>query len=812
MRISEQWLREWVDPACSTEALAEALTMAGLEVDAVEDAAPALDGVIVARVAGVDPVPGSDHLHTCRVEAGKRSFQVVCGAPNVRPGLLAPLATPGAVLPDGTVVREAEVRGVHSQGVLCSASELGLSDEAAGLFELDPDLTPGTPLSDALGLPDTVIEVDLTPNRADCLGMIGVAREVGACTRTPVDDAHCVADPVPPTIDATRSIARPAHDACPVYCGRVLTGVDATRPTPTWMRERLRRAGVRSVSALVDITNYLLIETGQPLHAFDHEHLNGTVSVRWADGQETLRLLSGDEITPDTDTLLIADDRGPVALAGVMGGQDSAVTDGTTQVFLESAHFAPTAIVGRARRYGLHTDASHRFERGVDPALPEAVAERATQLILAICGGEAGPLNVSRDPVSRPVPVTLRRERLQRLLGWSLGDDTVHDILQRLGLQPQATETGWSCTPPTWRFDIAREEDLVEEVARLCGYDQVPERRLHAPMTLHAAPEARIGADAVRETLVGRGYHEAITYSFVDADVQRQLDPERPALPLANPLSAELGVMRTSLWPGLLSAVQRNQARQQPRVRLFEVGRAFLGGTVAQLEQPWRVAAVATGRRQVEHWDWTATPPVDFFDIKGDVEALVGLTGLGDGLDGTFSFEAAEHPALHPGQSARVFRSGEPVGWLGRLHPAHVEALELHDPVVLFELDLEALGDATLPAFRPISRYPAVRRDLAVVVEEAVSAAALEQAVREAAGNVLREIRVFDIYRGKGVPDGHKSLGLGLIVQDETRTLTDADVEALVSGVVRRLETAFGATLRGEHDGADQGRDGRATL
>lgn len=799
MRISEQWLREWVDPACDTGALAHALTMAGLEVDAVEPAAPSLDGVVCARIGHVEPMAGSDHLTVCSVDAGDaQPIQVVCGAPNVAAGLTVPLARPGTTLPDGPTVEATEVRGVHSQGMLCSAQELGLSDDASGLLVLDgaDAPAPGTPIATALGLPDTVLEIDLTPNRADCLGMLGVAREVGACTGTPFTEPEIA--PITPTLDERHPVHLEAGAACPRYAGRVLRGVDPTAPSPLWLRERLRRAGIRSVSALVDITNYVLIEYGQPLHAFDLDRLSGPIRVRWSQGNEDITLLSGDALTLDGDTLVIADDTGPVALAGVMGGQDSAVDDTTRTVFLESAHFAPHAISGRARRYGLHTDASHRFERGVDPELPARAAERATELILSICGGECGPMDVAEtsDGSSAALTVTLRRDRLARLLGWSIPEENVTAHLRRLGLAPETDEnTGaWTTTVPSWRFDLAREEDLIEEIARLEGYDRAPERRLEAPMLLSPAPEGSVGADSVRRTLVERGYFEAITYSFVDPALQQALDPDAPALELANPLSAELAVMRTSLWPGLIQAVRHNQHRQQPRVRLFEVGRAFLGGTPDALEQPWRVAGVATGRRLPEHWDKQAAGTVDFYDVKADVEALLRLAGLGGRID----FRAAEHPALHPGQAARLLDGERPSGWLGRLHPACAEALELDDPVFLFEFDLALLDAAPLPAYTPLSRFPSVRRDLAVVVPEEVAATALEAAARDAVGPTLREVTVFDVYRGKGIPEGHKSVALGLIVQDDSRTLTDGDVETLVSRAVRRLEEIHGATLRGE--------------
>ena len=791
MRVSEQWLREWVNPSLSTGELAEALTMAGLEVDAIEPAAPALDGVVVGRIAECHPHPEADRLQICTVEAGGERVQVVCGAPNARPGLLAPLARVGTELPELTV-RETQVRGQLSSGMLCAASELGLSEESDGLLELPAELEPGTPLEKALGLPDTVLEIDLTPNRADCLGMVGIARDVAARTDAPT--APFAPQPVAAQSDDTVAVHLNAPQDCPRYAGRVIRGVDPTAPTPLWMRERLRRAGLRSVSALVDITNYVLLESGQPLHAFDLNRLAPPINVRRARSGESLTLLGGDTVELDDGVLVIADETGPVAFAGVMGGQSTAVDDHTTDVFLEAAHFAPSIIAGRARRYGLHTDASHRFERGVDFETPEPAAERATELILAICGGIAGRTTVTEEPSALPArdPIELRHERLEGLLGWSIDSHRVLSMLEHLGTEPEATTSGWQVTPPSWRFDLEREVDLIEEIARLYGYDQVPERPLEAPLHVADAPEQTLEDYELRRILVERGYHEAIHYAFVDPSLQERLQPQRTRLPLANPLSAELAEMRTSLWPGLLQSVHRNQARQHERVRLFECGRTFQG-TLSELAQTPTLAGVCAGARYAEQWD-APRRSVDFFDVKADVEALLALTGAAD----TFTFEAAEHPALHPGQSACIRRNGEPVGWLGALHPQHAKALELHGNPVLFEIELSALLEARLPHFQAISRYPSIRRDLAVLVDESVAAGDLLSQARDAAGAQAVDGRIFDVYRGKGVPDGQKSVAMGLILQDYSRTLTDRDVDGVIDSVVKRLEQRFGASLRGE--------------
>ncbi len=792
MRLSERWLREWIDPPGSARELAERLTMAGLEVDSVEPAAPPFTGVVVAEIEACRPHPEADRLQICRVHDGSTTVEVVCGAPNAASGLRAPLARPGATLPGGHAVEAAEIRGVASAGMLCSAAELGLSDESDGLLPLSSGVPVGADLRDALALDDTILEIDLTPNRADCLSVLGIAREVAAGAGSgPLAEPEVPA--VPAVHDEQLEVRLDAPAECPRYCGRVIRGVNAAAPTPSWMRERLRRAGLRSVSAVVDVTNYVLLEYGQPLHAFDLDKLRGPVHVRLAAPGEPLTLLGGQQVALDDDVLVIADANGPVAMAGVMGGENTAVDTGTRDLFLESAFFAPQRIIGRARRYGLHTDASHRFERGVDPDGPARAAERATALILELCGGEPGPLveTASADHLPARRPVRLRRERLASVLGWRLDDAVVEGALAALGMAPETRDDGWLTHPPGWRFDIEREEDLIEEVARLVGYNAIPEVRMAVPMGLPRLPETRVERDAVAHTLVERGYFEAITYAFVDPEWQRRLLPDTPALPLANPLSSEMAVMRTSLWPGLTAAARHNHHRQHERVRLFEIGRLFHGG-LDDLSQPMVVAGLAMGPAMPEQWG-AATPVVDFYDVKADVEAVLAQTRDA----AAFTFASGEHPALHPGQCARVLRDGEPMGWLGRLHPAHAQAIDLPDATILFELSLEALAPARLPRFTPLSRFPSIRRDLALVVDEAVSVGALTAAAREEAGDQVVEIRVFDVYRGKGVPKGRKSIAMGLILQDYSRTLTDRDVDDVVGRVVRRLEGAFAAILRG---------------
>lgn len=791
MRISEHWLREWVDFPGSTEELAHRLTMAGLEVDAVEPAAPEFDGVVVGEIVACEPHPDADRLSVCRVVAGEGDpWEVVCGAPNARVGLKAPFARVGTTLPDGTRIERAELRGFASEGMLCSARELGLSEDAAGLMALPEDAPPGMDLRDYLALDDRVIEVELTPNRADCLGMAGIAREVGVIARRAVTWPGVEA--VPAQSDARFPVSLEAPAECPRYTGRVIRDVDARAETPVWMRERLRRAGIRPLSIAVDISNYVMLELGQPMHAFDLDRLRDGIRVRPARGGERLELLNGQTVTLEPDTLTIADASGPVAMAGVMGGEPTAVTAGTRHIFLEAAFFAPPSITGRARRYGLHTDSSHRFERGVDPRRAHVAVERATRLLVAIAGGVPGPTVVTEleDHVPGAPSVAFRPGRCEALLGAAISRDEMRDILERLGMAVTGDGDTWTVAAPSWRFDIAREVDLIEEIARIHGYDALPPARTPAPLAMPERPEGRLSLRRLRRLLVDRGYQEAITYSFVSPELQQRLDPDAEGLALANPLSAELAVMRSSLWPGLVRALQHNRNRQAGRVRLFESGLAFRG-RLANLAQRPRLAGIASGERWPEQWGVPAEA-LDFFDIKGDVEALLALTGEPE----RYRFEPAAHPALHPGQSARILRDGAEAGWAGALHPALVRDLDLDGAVYVFELDLERVGEARIPAFREVSRYPAIRRDLAVVLPESVSAGALHDCVAASVGESLRELVLFDVYRGRGVADGCKSLAIGLILQDSSRTLTDTDVDAVVGRVVARLREELQAELR----------------
>ena len=788
MKFPESWLRQHVKTSATREELAATLTAIGLEVEEMTVLGDALDGVVVARIAECAKHPEADKLQVCQVDAGTHGMlQIVCGAPNARPGLVAPLATIGTQVGELTI-KAARLRGVESNGMLCSAKELGLDADASGLLELPADAPVGAPLAGYLGLPDASIELKLTPNRADCFGVRGIAFDVAAALGSSVEPLD--AAPVAAASEATMAIALQAGEAAPRFVGRVLEGVDATAATPAWMAERLRRSGVRPLSFLVDVTQYVMLELGQPMHAYDRDLLVGPIGVRLAREGERLALLNGTEATLDPQFLAITDADRVVGLAGIMGGADTKVTDATRNVFLEAAHFAPAAIIGRSRKLGLHTDAGHRFERGVDPELPRIAVERATRLILGIAGGTSGPVIEAVLPQHLPQPqaIQLRRERLARVLGVQVADAEVERILRALGLGVETKADGWRVTAPTRRFDLAIEEDLIEEIARIHGYDAIPTSLPGGATRLVAASETRVPEHDLREQLVARDFLEAISYAFVDAAWLDAWQMRDVGLPLANPLSAELGVMRPALLPGLVAALGRNAARQQPRVRLFEIGKVFAGGNDAPVET-LRIAAVACGGATAEQWGVGARA-VDFHDLKGDLEALAAQAGA------TLAFQPSAPPHAHPGRSAEVLRDGVRIGWIGQLHPRLQQALGLDVDVLAFELDLVPLLARPLPRAAALSRFPSVRRDLAFVVPEAVSWAALEAGVRAAAGASLREVRLFDRYVGKGVETGFKSLAMALILQDDSRTLTDRDVDAVVASVVAALEQEHGAAIR----------------
>jgi len=789
MRFPEGWLREWVDPDVDTEDLCARLTLLGLEVEGYETTAPAFDGVVVGEIVDVEAHPEADRLRVCRVSDGDRQYDVVCGAPNAAVGLRVPFARVGAQLPGGVRIQAAELRGVQSGGMLCSGRELGLETDDEGLMELASDAPVGADFRAWARLDEAVIELELTPNRGDCLCIRGLARETGVAWSLPV--AEPVIEPVPARIDEAMAVWLEDASACPRYTGRVIRGVDAGAASPAWLVRRLEQCGIRPLSMVVDVTNYVMLELGQPMHAFDLRKLRESIVVRWARAGESLELLDGRTIGLDADSLVIADERGPVALAGIMGGAPTAVDEGTRDIFLESACFLPAAVAGRARRHGCHTDSSHRFERGVDPELQQRAIERATALIQAIGGGEAGPTHdtVEADALPRRAPIELRQSRIERLLGFSPATHEVADILRRLGLQVERTDGGWTVIPASWRYDLSLEADLIEEVARVHGYNRSP--RTHGAREPRIAPtaEATRPADTLRDELAARDYREVITYSFVDAGLQQRLEPDLDALALQNPISSDMGVMRTTLWAGLLQCLQHNINRQQERVRIFEIGRVFRPQDGDTLEHD-TLAGLVAGPAWPEQWG-SAAREVDFHDAKADVEVmLAGASAV------SFTFEAESHPALHPGRTARILADGSPAGWLGSLHPKLQKDLELERAPILFQLPLAVLQRAALPTFQPVSRYPAIRRDLAVVVDEDVPGDALVEGIRQAAGEDLQDVFIFDVYRGKGVNSGRKSVALGLILQGLSRTLRDAEVESTVQAALDHLYNQHGATLR----------------
>ncbi len=792
MKFSENWLRQLIDIPADHAALVERLTLSGLEVDGVERLGDGLEGVVVGEIIAIEPHPDADRLRVCQVTAGSgEPLTIVCGAPNARLGLKAPLATVGAVLPGGLKIKPAKLRGIESFGMLCSARELALADDADGLMELPAVAAAGQPLAAALKLPDAVIELGLTPNRPDCLGMQGLARDVAAqFGQAYTPSAQTTAEVSSASV---RGIRLEAGTDCPRYLGRVIDGLDMAAPTPAWMALRLRRAGLRPLSLVVDVTNYVMLELGQPLHAFDNECLDGDIVVRHARKDEPLALLDGSEATLDESFLVIADDRQALAVAGVMGGHASRVTDDTRTIFLESAHFAPAAIMGRARRLGLHTDASHRFERGVDPELPRQALERASELLLSIAGGQAGPVCVAEHTADLPLrpPVRLRRQRLERVLGLSIDDAAVATILGNLGLQPQAGPDGWQVTPPSWRFDIEREEDLIEEVARIHGYPQIAVRAPSGELVLAPEAETLLPRHQLVRQLIARDYHEAICMAFVSADLLDAWGLAQGGVTLANPLSADQAVMRPSLLPGLVQALRRNRARQQERVRLFESGHVFAAGGEAAPRETAMLALVACGDARREQWG-ESHRALDFHDLKGDVQSLLAAG------DKAWAFDAETLPDwLHPGRAARVLQDGQPVGWLGELHPALAARLGLDEVVLVAELELIAVQQRPLPQAQPVARFPHVRRDLAVEVDASTPWQQIADCVHQAAGERLRELRLFDQYQGPELDPGRKSLAMGLILQARSRTLVDNEVDECVATVVAALSAQCAARLRG---------------
>jgi len=789
MKASISWLKSLCPTDLSIDDIVRRLTMAGLEVDGVEPASKPWTHVVVGEVLSVTQHPDADKLNVCEVTDGESTYQVVCGATNVRAGLKVPFARVGAVIGDDFRIQQAKLRGVDSHGMLCGADELGLSDERDGLMELPDHVVTGSDVADLLSLPDHVVEVDLTPNRGDCLSITGLARELGVLSQTTVRTVDCEA--VDPESDETHDVHLSAPEGCPCYVGRVIEHVDVTKPTPMWMVERLRRSGIRSIDAIVDITIYVMLELGQPMHAFDRDQLVGEIDVRMAHPGEQLVLLDGKTLTLSDDVLVIADQEKALALAGIMGGEHSGISERTTTVFLESAYFDPITIAGKARRYGLHTDASARFERGVDWQLAERACQRATALILDICGGVPGPVMITDNEQALPTlqVVTLTHARIKQQLKIELASETIQQMLQALGFDVDVTSDGFRCVAPSWRFDIAIEQDLIEEIARIYGYNNLPTSLPAQALTMAAVPEAETPLMRLKHYLVDQDIQEVVTYSFVDPAMQALLGDGVEGVRLANPIASNLAEMRRSLMPGLVEAVRHNVNRQAPRVRVFETGQCFVSSD-DQLDQSERLGIALYGQQAPLHFSGDRL--VDFFDLKGIVDGLEIVNG-----GGSLSWSSGEHPALAPGQTARVSINGQSIGIVGRLHPRLARELDLPKPLFLADLNLSPLLSGQVTAFKAISRYPRVLRDLAVVVDDSIAWQQIVDAVKSLGDSRIQSVELFDVYRGTGVPEGCQSLALSLSLQDPEKTLDDVAIQEMVDQVVRTLGEQTGAELRG---------------
>ena len=784
MQFSEAWLKSLVDPKLPTPQLGHLLTMAGLEVEALEPAAPAFSGVVVAEILSAEKHPNADRLQVCQVRIGEgEPLTIVCGAANARAGLITACARVGAQLPGDFQIKQAKVRAVESFGMLCSAKELGLSPEASGIMELAADAPVGAELRDWLALDDHLITLKLTPNRGDCLSLLGIAREVAALTDTPLATVDCAA--VPATLPDRHAVVIEHEGGCPSYCGRVIRGIDPKAKTPEWMVRRLERSGLRAIHPVVDVTNYVLLELGQPMHGFDLARLQGPIRARLARNGEKLDLLNGQAIELAADALVIADDSGPLALAGIMGGVSSAVTEATADIFLEAAHFAPDAIAGRARRYGLSTDSSHRFERGVDPALPTRAMERATRLILEICGGQCGPVLVVGPGVAAPAAVIFRPGRARKILGFDLDDGAMLAILDRLGMKREAEGEHVLVTPPSQRFDITREVDLIEEVARVHGYDAIPAVVLRGAHAMLPAGEGARTTHDLKKLMVARGYQENITYSFTSDEVDGDFRAQGLPLPLLNPIASQMGVMRGSLMGGLVQSLRHNLNHGQERLRVFEVGRAFI--TAGADHQPLRIAALAYGASQPEQWGLKSRA-VDFFDLRADLDALLHPAQA--------EYRPVAHPSLHPGQCAQVWVEGVAIGWIGALHPRLTQKYGFARAPVLFEIDTANLIHRGAPQYQGLPRFPAVRRDIAVMVDAKLALGDILARVKAASPALLADIACFDVYQGQGVEDGKKSLAFKMLLQHTEKTLTDSEIDSAVAEVLEILSRHFNAMLR----------------
>ncbi|MWP46706.1 phenylalanine--tRNA ligase subunit beta [Gilliamella sp. Pas-s27] len=794
MKFSESWLREWINPEISSETLAEQLTMAGLEVDDIEKVAGDFSGVVVGKVVECMQHPNADKLRVTKVDIGKSELlDIVCGAPNCRQGLTVACATVGAILPGDFKIKAAKLRGEPSEGMLCSYSELGISDDHNGIIELPDDAPLGMDIREYLNLNDVIIDISVTPNRSDCFGIIGIARDISAVNNIVMKELKV--DNVPATITNILPIEVNAPKAAPRYLGRVIKNINVNATTPLWMKEKLRRGGIRSIDAVVDITNYVLLELGHPMHAFDLDQIEKGIIVRYAKENEKLVLLNGNEVKLNDKTLVIADHQKILALAGIMGGEKSGVTQSTKDVFLESAFFNPLAIIGKARAYGLHTDASHRYERGVDPALQFAAMERASQLLIEICGGEVGPIIdvTNQNELPTQATIELHRNKIDRIIGYQIETQNISDILNRLGCQVEYNNNVWVVKSPSWRFDLQIEEDLVEEIARIYGYNNIPNANLKIESVMKPKPENKISLRRIKDLLVDRGYQEAVTYSFVDPKIQQILHPEQAEIILPNPISSEMSVMRLSLWSGLLDAVLYNQNRQQTRIRLFETGLRFIPDEKCEfgVRQELMLSGIVSGNLYEEHWG-LPKKNVDFYDIKGDIELILSLLGCADNV----LFKKSQLSTLHPGQSAVIYLNGELIGYFGVLHPEIEKKLSLNSKTLVFEINLAKINEKKIPVAQDLSKYPSNKRDIAIIVPNTVPAADIISECKKAGGEQLIKVNLFDVYQGENIKQNQKSLAISLILQDKSRTLEEEDITNIVSKCVIALQNRFKALLR----------------
>lgn len=792
MKFSEAWLREWVRPSLSREDLCDGLTMVGLEIESLSPVALPFSGVVIGQVLNVQKHPEADRLRICEVDVGlKKPLTIVCGASNVRPEMKVAAALEGAVLSDKTQIKISKLRGVISEGMLCSARELGLAEESEGLFELPQNAPIAANVFDYLKLADYVIDVSITPNRGDCLSLLGMATEVAALTKSPLTKPKL--QETPAKIKDVLPVKIHAEAACPRYVGRMIRGVKADAITPIELQEKLRRSGIRSISPIVDVTNYVMLELGQPMHAFSLDKIVGGIDVRLSQANESLRLLDGSEVKLDAETLVIADQKKPLAIAGVMGGLDSGVTLLTQDIFLESAFFHPTDIARAGRRYKLGSDSSYRFERGVDPTIQRMAIERATELLLSIVGGQPGPVieTCSEKHLPSVVTIELRAARVLKILGVKIPDAKIEEILESLGFVLKKQGETWQVTVPLRRSDISLEIDLIEEIARFYGYNLIPESNAHTLMQVLPRPENRVNESSLRRVLCDLGYQEVITYSFIDKKMQTLFAPEQVSPELLNPITAEMSVMRSSLWPGLITTLLYNQNRQQSRVRLFETGLCFTQQG-AELLQGKTLSGLANGAAMPAQWGLSSRP-VDFFDLKGDLQNLFKLTLSSQ----EFTFRAGSSAALHPGQSADIYRNEALCGVMGAIHPSIIQALKIEGPVFVFELKLNLLEMAKIPQAMTLSKFPEIRRDIAIVLDQTVPAVAIQDTIIDVAGEWLKKVDIFDIYQGKGIEKGRKSVALALTLQHSSRTLVDEEVIDLMERIITTLKGRYNAELRG---------------